>query len=299
MIRRNLLKSIWHINERTDHLAFAITLLYLASMLATPYYDLSHYIKKVLVGMHVLVGLILLTYLFFRVFLRNPNRRWLIVLTKEESRALGQWLKKGQDSASFNSGTCRFKFPTGADIELLAKLNFEAFRSSAYEASYEQFRERNAGFISRHKKCFMLMIDPIEGKDIIGYSCLLPLTKTGAQLYLDGGLSDATLPKSLVATSKEVPAAILMFAIHLKDEYSFTKSGASRKYSRYFWSCIRLHIELLYPRLYRQSKLPPLYAQAAESSLRRKLRRMGFINTKRKSRDGYHIWELKMVSSVT
>jgi len=293
MIRRNLLKSIWLINEKTDLLAFALTLLYLSSLLLTPYYDLSHYIKNLLVVLHALIGIMLVTYLCLRVILRDPNRRWLIVLSREESKALGRWLKKGEDQASFKKGVCKYKFSTTEDIDTLTQLNFNAFRGTAYEASYEQFKKRNTGFISRHGKCFMLMIDPIEGKEIIGYSCMLPLTETGAQLYLDGAISDSTLPKSLVATPKEAPAAILVFAIHLRDEYSFAKSGASRRYSHYFWSCIRLHIELLCPRLYREGNLPPLYAQAAESSLKRKLKRIGFKNTGKESHDGYHIWVLR------
>ncbi len=136
------------------------------------------------------------------------------------------------------------------------------------------------------------MVDPIEGKDYIGYSCLVPLTQTGAQLYMQGVVKDATFPKHLVARPTESPAAILVFAIHLKDEYEygFGKKGVSRKYSLYFWKCIYIHLKQLYPKLFQVGKLP-LYAQTAEKSLEGRLKRIGFTNTNKKSADGHHIWE--------
>ena len=294
MNRRNLLSKVWHIQESVEKFVLLIVIVYVSSLLLTPYFDFSHSVKTVLTGTHVFVFVLLIIYFIAYLFLRSPNRKWSLVLTKDDCKVMGQWLKDGQSTNFLNKDTCKFKFATTGDLDVLANLNFEAFHGSAYEVSLERIKTRNAEFISQNDKCFMLMIDPIDGKDIIGYSCLLPLTKDGAEIYLDGSISDAKMPGSFVAKPGDNPAAILIFAINLRNEYSLAKYGASRKYSLYFWSCIRLHIELFNQDFGGANTFPPVYAQTAEKSLEKRLKRIGFTNTKIKTGDGYYIWEFKV-----
>ena len=87
----------------------------------------------------------------------------------------------------------------------------------------EKLAERNREWIGKNKRVFMLVLDPLsETESVIGYSSILPLTAEGIKSYLNGALKDADIPTSLVAGNIDSTAAILIFAIHLRKQFSAT-----------------------------------------------------------------------------
>jgi hypothetical protein len=298
-MRRKTLKSILHFNERTDKFAAVITFIYLIFTLAdrywSPDYEFGEPLHVVLLLVECTVALALMTYGIVRIVLiRNPNRVWASVLTDDECKSLLTWFSSGKDDPLLDDSLCRVRFASLKDLSLLADLNFSAFKNSAYEADRAQFHRRNEAFIRRNDKCFLLMIDPITSKEIIGYSCLLPLNDLGKQLYLEGSVSDATMNAELIAAAGEPFKNLLLFAIHLRDDFSFTKHGASRKYSVYFWSCIRLHLRAMYRVVIKTDTAIDLYVQTQEPSLERRLKKFGFSTTGSISKDGYPIFRMSM-----
>lgn len=301
-MRRKFLNFVWHLNERTDSVAAIVTAIYVliqalerfvpAEWVETYAPILPRYephLHIFLVVLEVLVAVLIVAYWLVRFTFRNPNRRWLLVLTKNECDRLMDWLSgTDADSQMLCSTRCLCQCPDETAMDELATMNFNAFAGTAYEATLEQFRSRNAEIVKRNPKCFMFFIDPIEGKELVGYSCLLPLNALGTKLYLDGSISDASIPSELIATAEELPVSILVFAIHLHPDFSLVKNGAARKYTLYFWSCVCHHITTLCGSQLKSGI--DFYVQTQERSLRKRLiNKFGFIDENKISRDGYPI----------
>lgn len=299
MSKRALIAKLLHLNERTDRIAAFVTTIYVLWLLFETYlpncYKLSGPLHHAVVFLEITVALLLFLYLATRLVLRNPNRRWLLILTDKECRSLKEWLAGKPGSPLLDSSRCKVKFADLTDLTQLSQVNYEAFVGTAYEASLEQLTTRNAGIIKRNSKCFLLFIDPIGGQKLVGYSCLIPLNALGTSLYLEGSVSDSTLRPELITLPEEVPTAVLIFAIHLRQEFSLARSGAARQYTLYFWTCVRRHIqELCGPHL-KAGKVIDLYVQTQERSLYRRLtKRVGFKDSGLTSRDGYSILRLRL-----
>jgi|GEM_PF-3471242 len=294
MIRRKLLNTLSHFNERTDHAAAILT----AAFVLMQFVRLPHEVTEVghtaLECLEALVAFLIIAYVAFRfLFLRNPNRRWSLVLTEEECRSLRRWVTAAVDHPLLEDVDCRVRFATEADLPVLIELNFEAFLDTAYESDRETFKRRNGAFIRRYPKSFLLMVDPIGGKELIGYSCILPLTRLGTDLYVDGSIADASMNADLLCPLTERPASLLIFAIHLRDEYGFQKSGASRKYSLYFWSCIRAHFKSVLGDHFSEGEVVEVYAQTQEPALERRLKKIGFVETEHETRDGCALFRMQ------
>lgn len=297
MISRKLLKKLLHLNEGTDKVAAISTSVYvlwqLVEDLLPASFEISHPLHIFIVILEGSVATLLLAYCGVRLALRNPNRRWLLVLSDEECSSLRQWLAGAQEPQFLDTSACKVKFASLEDNSELSQINYEAFLGSAYEASLEQFTRRNAEIIRQNPKCFLQFVDPIGGKEIIGYSCLIPLNGLGTSLYLDGSISDSTLRPELISKQEEAPASVLLFAIHLRKKFSFARTGASRMYSLYFWTCIRLHLQEICGSRADVNTTIDLYVQTQEQSLFRRLtRKAGFIDSGKKSKDGYPILQL-------
>lgn len=297
MTIRNLLKKLLHLNEGADKAAAIVTTVYVLWQFTESQFSLSFKVSHPLhIAIEILEGSVaalLLAYWIVRWALRNPNRRWFLVLTDDECRSLRQWLAGAQVPQLLDTSTCKVRFAGPADVSELSQINYDAFRGSAYEATVEQFTTRNAELIQKNPKCFLLFIDPIGGKEIIGYSCLIPLNTLGTSLYLEGSVADSTLRPELVSTTGEIPASILLFAIHLREKFSFARKGASRMYSLYFWTCIRRHVHELCGSQFNSNAKVDLYVQTQEKSLSRRLtEKAGFEDSGKRSKDGYPILHL-------
>ncbi len=294
MIRRKLLHTLSHFNERTDRAAAFLTAVFvLMQVVPLPHLvtELGH---TALATIETVVAALILTYLALRFFLlRNPNRRWSFVLTDDECRSLRKWVTAAVDHPLLEDVDCRVRFATQADLETLAELNFAAFLDTAYESDRKTFERRNGAFIRRNPRSFLLMVDPIGGKDLIGYSCVLPLTRLGTDLYVEGSIADASMNAELICPPTEKPTSVLIFAIHLRDEYGFQKSGASRKYSLYFWSCIRAHFKAVLSEHFSDGETVDVYAQTQEPALERRLKKIGFVETEHETRDGCALFRMQ------
>lgn len=303
MGKRTVLELIKEMIDRMHKVALFLTFIFMLAIIVDKTYVVdrfkifNHLIETILIIVEIVLGIILLIYWVLRFSLKNPHREWVKFLTNVQCKSIQLWLRNiNYKDEHLDKCDCKFRYVGLADINIISQLNFNAFKGSPFELSLEKMKTRNKGFITRNNKCFMSMIDPIDGEDIIGYSCILPLNELGASLYKDGSISDTDLPAKLITKPSEKPSAILLFAIHLKKEYSNAKSSASMKYTFYFLNCIRLHLKSLYPKLYKNGNLPPLYVQTSHKSIERMLQRIGFINTMNISRDGYCIWEFNLPS---
>ncbi|MGH9562323.1 MAG: hypothetical protein ACRD3S_12795, partial [Terracidiphilus sp.] len=117
-----------------------------------------------------------------------------------------------------------------------------------------------------------------------------PLTREGLDLYLLGGIRDADLPALFIAPNKATTAGVIVFAIYLKPGYRFQQSEASRNYSIYFLASVRRHLAVLFPRPRKKAAAiayPPIYVQTEWSAMERRLKRCGFVDTGKKSAEGY------------
>lgn len=299
MIHRKMLNIIEHMTERTDKVAAVGTALFMLWGIADQFipgkYRFSEHVHPILTFIELVVAALLAIYWLMRFFFRSPNNRWLLILGKKDLASLRLWLARGGDIPSINDFICKTKFAMQSDMAELSRINYEAFRGTAYEAPLEQFYERNKALVKQNEKCFSLFIDPIFNKELIGYSCLISLNELGTSLYLDGGVSDANLRPELVAKADEIPASVLIFAIHLREGFSCSRTGASRKYTDYFWSCILKHMKDVCEDVAKLQGRLDLYVQTQERSLYRRLtNRLGFTDMGKKSKDNYPILHFQL-----
>lgn len=248
-------------------------------------------------GLTVLDVSVLVLYVAFlatrMLFLKHPNAVWRMALTPEECGEIRDWFRTGKD-AHMPKTYCRTKYATLDDVHDLTRLNFAAFKSSAFATPPERLKERNESWIKRNRKIFLLMFDPTKKREeLMGYCSLLPLNEEGKRMYVSGQLKDSDIPAALVVKTGERPAALLFFAVVLDQKYSLAKSGADRCFSIYFMSCLRRHLKDMYPKLLATGKYPPLYAQTEEGSLRRKMEAVGFVSAEARTADGFDLLVLK------
>ena len=201
------------------------------------------------------------------------------------------------------------------DLDTLVKLNISAFSGSPFDETDAVFRERNADFIEKNSKSFQFIRNPFTNTDlpwrsllrgdevpddphrsirpIIGYTCMLPITKNALSLYKDGRIRDTEFRKDQVASCAEETAAVLAFAIHLKNEYS-RDNGAPDRYTRFFLAAIIFHIWQIYRCDIMRKNRPPLLAQTHKAGLARKLTKdHGFHTLGIKTRDKCPLFELR------
>ncbi len=293
-LRRNLIELLRHLNERTDKLIGLLAVLLLASVLLnlvhpTPMKD---WVELVLGVAHLFVATLLILYGLSRRFLKDPTRLWALALSNEDCSKLRGWLRGTTDPDLKLTG-CLYEYVSDKSMDALVRMNYDGFRNTAWAIDEEKLKKRNPGWLARNPKIFMLMLDPIGRKEYIGYSCLLPLNAGGADLYLAGKLNDEEIPAELIAAPQEKTAAVLIFAIVLRPEFSLARSGASKMYSLYFWSCILQHAVDLYGDLQGSSGCPPLYAQSERRRIVSRLKSFGFANTGLATADGFDLWKLE------
>jgi hypothetical protein len=254
---------------------------------------LSEMVERVLSVLHPVVAFGGPAYLLVRhLLLKDPTRVWLAVLTPQECRQLRDWLRTGIEPTDA-APMCLTDFASPELLDTLVEMNHTGFKDSAFEVERERLLRRNKAWIEKNPRIFQLMRDPRNQKEYIGYSSLVPLNAEGADLYLEGSLKDADIKAALICGPGERPSAILAFAIVLRQEFSFTRSGAAREYSPYFWTCIRKHVRELYPHLFEAGDYPPIYAQAERSRMKDRLKSIGFKPTGLPSADGFELWVLE------
>ncbi len=241
-------------------------------------------------------GLFLGIWLFRKFGFKQPSR---CIEDKHLLEKAGEWLLAELGDASPRS----VHFCSDREIEELARMNHAAFKDSAFEVGVETLKRRNAAWIGRNPRIFMMIADPLEAAQYIGYSAMLPLTREGLDLYLLGGIRDADLPAMFIASNKAATAGVIVFAIYLKPGYRFQQSEASRNYSIYFMACVRRHLALLFLRPTKKAATttyPPIYVQTEWDAMKRRLKRCGFVETGKKSAEGFDflVYERPFTSAV-
>ena len=86
-------------------------------------------------------------------------------------------------------------------------MNHEAFKDSAFEVEAERLEKRNAAWIERNPRIFMMISNPLDATQYIGYSAMLPLTREGLDLYLLGESRMPTCPQFSLLQINRQPRA--------------------------------------------------------------------------------------------
>jgi hypothetical protein len=292
-LRRKAIEFLRHINERTDKVLGGLAIILLASILVDHFSKTSseRWIELALKSLHVFIAVLLIFYFICRQLMRDSTLVWGIALTNEDCTNLRNWLRTGE-APEQNSCCCMYEYASEHSLNALVKMNYEGFKDSSFGVNEVRLRERNSSWIARNPKLFMLMLDPLTRREFVGYSCLLPLNKEGANLYLAGKLKDEDVPALFVAGASEPTIAVVIFAIVLRPEFSLAKSGASKRYGMYFYSCIFRHAVELYGGLDVSGGVPALYAQTEHWRIARRLEKFGFVCTKTRSAEGFYFWKL-------
>ena len=145
-------------------------------------------------------------------------------------------------------------------IDELTTLNCTALRDTKFSVELGKLQERNLSWVRRNPKVFMMIMDPLFGRGAIGYSAMLPLTTKGIDIYLDGALKDPDIPAYLVAPEENSTAAVLLFAIYLRQDYSFVIAKSPREYTPFFLKQILFHVKAMHPD---DRKYPPLLSKVS------------------------------------
>ena len=292
MSRKDALEWIKALEERLDALTKALVLLYVLSIGVAFWRAhstegngaLLEALHWFLLAADVVGTVLCATIWLFRKFgLKKPSR---CIEDKHLLEKAREWLLTELGDASPQS----VHFCSADEIPKLAHMNHEAFKDSAFEVEVERLEKRNTTWIERNPRIFMMIDDPLDAAQYIGYSAMLPLTREGLELYLLGGIRDADLPAMFIAPNKAATAGVIVFAIYLKPGYRFQQSEASRNYSIYFLACVRRHLAVLFPRPRKKAAAtayPPIYVQTEWSAMKRRLKRCGFVETGKRSAEGY------------
>jgi hypothetical protein len=291
-LRREQLECLHRAGEVLEKCVQTLLILSLVAILVDRWRHFSEAIERWLWRFEI-AGLCVLGLLWLgrKYYLKDSTRNWSRIFDREHCRAIRKWLQTGEEP--FGGGVCLTEFATAASLGALVEMNYEGFKDGAFAIDRERLEERNRSWIERNPRIFMLMRDPIFQRDYIGYSAVVPLNTEGASLYLEGKLKDSDIPRTLICGTEERPAILLLFAIVLKQDFSFSRGRASREYSFYLWGCVRKHVSELYPELSAAGDLPPVYAQAERHRMRDRMKSIGFEPTGHNSADGFGLWVLQ------
>lgn len=292
MSRKEILERICELQERLHALAGGLGTLYVATAGVEfwrahsaeangPLLEALHWI--LLVGDAIGSALLIAIWLFRRFGFKKPSR---CIEDQHLLEKAQEWLSMELGDTSPRS----VHFCSANEIAELAQMNHDAFKDSAFEVEVEHLEKRNAAWIEHNPRIFMMISDPLDTARYIGYSAMLPLTREGLDLYLLGEIKDADLPAMFIAPTKAVTAGVIVFAIYLKPGYRFQQSEASRNYSIYFLACVRRHLAVLFPRPRKKAAAtayPPIYVQTEWSAMKRRLKRCGFVETGKRSAEGF------------
>jgi hypothetical protein len=293
-LRRKVVALVRHINKGTDKIVGILAVVFLVNALADRLVRrfLEGWIGAILPFTNILMALSLVFYSVVRLLLKNASLVWAVALPEGDSKNLRNWLRTGE-APPVESCCCMCEYASARSLDALVEMNYEGFRDSSFGVDAGRLKQRDSSWMTRNPKAFMLMVDPLTRMEFIGYSCLLPLNELGAKLYLGGKLKDEDIPASLVAKAGEPANAVIVFAIVLRPEFSLAKSGASKRYGIYFYSCVFRHAVDLCEELDQSGGVPALYAQTEHRGIGRKLERLGFVRTDLKSAEGFSFWKLE------
>lgn len=296
MLRIEILKRVRELEERIHVLGGVLATLFVVTFAAeylrtrdkAPEGMLLEVLHWILIAADVVIVLLFLGTIMFRCFgLAKTSRTWWrATQDKDLNRKIQDWFAADKGDKPLQT----VRFCSESCLEDLCKLNYEAFKDTVFAVEKEKLARRNAEWLRRNRRVFMLILDPFNPERYVGYSAMLPLTHEGMRSYLDGALKDADIPASLVARNRAATGGVLIFAIYLRKEYSFQKSQASRNYSIYFLACVRRHAQALFPKEDEKTeKYPPIYVQTEHAAIRKRLDDYGFVETKKRSADGFDI----------
>lgn len=259
------------------------------------------WIGHALHGLHYLAFLLAVlngaTILFFR---RNIGQQIALALRShysihpdpvsiiaKEARYRYQAMRVAPDDVEFVTD------PESWCAKSLFEMNVHSFEGSAFEMSEEEIVDRDTALIAQNGKTFLLVRNPLretrEDADFIGFSSVLPLNRTGSDLYLSGLIKDRHIRSSMLCSEGEPCDTILVFAIALKPEYRKVK-GLAAAYYPFLLRCAEHHIRTVAAAHPGCAKVTA-WVQAEHPKLRQHLGERGFVfSPGKRSADGFDLY---------
>lgn len=276
---------------RTLVAVWIMFLVFNAYILMSP---VSNYIKYIISFLHI-VSLILFIFSFLirHLLMRDPYKDWRVI--SDDSN-----FHKFLASLSINDNRINPKLVGGdtyifattpENLEITTQLNREGFDNSIFAMGYEARLQRNMGFANRSYKAFMLIFDPLNPEEFIGFSCVLPLSEAGNRAYLDGKIKDTELTYEYLASTGEKVESLLIFAIYLRKSYTKPFNEASNKYLKYLLLHVYEHVKVMSLEYITREPLV-VYVQAEKHGIKWLLDLVGFVECGRKTADGLDLFQM-------
>ena len=184
-----------------------------------------------------------------------------------------------------------------SEFEELSILNEEGFEGSAFEIEGEKLRQRNAAWVAKNKRLFMLAHESkgTTGVKYLGYTCITPLSAVGEDVYFRGLIKDQDLPVSLICGPNEPSNAYLIFAVVLRTDLRKPGSLGHSHLNRLL-KALQYHIDVIVKAHAGQQAKVYVWSQSEHKSIVRHLERQGFRATDppTRSAEGFDMLRLEI-----
>ena len=163
-----------------------------------------------------------------------------------------------------------FSGPSDPLSEALFALNETCFEGSSFEMATSEVRARDSSFLEKNPLCFCLVPNPLRDNGdtedaYIGFTCVLPMNATGADVYLAGLVKDRSVRASMLCMPNEPSEHVVLFAMGLGEKYRQTK-GLAPIFYPYLKRGFEQHVRLVCERHGIEGKTT-LWAQAEHHEL--------------------------------
>ncbi len=306
MQTRPILRQISVVEHFTHHTMLIIVGVSLVGELFVTYFPeaagIGSILGQLLHWLHwaalVVVGMYGIVYLFLS---KKPGRDYAEILKPSNLPTIGEKTTVPVQSQPRPVDENDVVFVT-ATTESLIPISFEmnriAYEGSAFELTKAQIKKRNTAYLAINNRLFMLLRDPMRETtvsiatntidDFIGYTCVLPLSEIGINIYTMGLIPDRELPALLICKEGEQASALLLFAIYLDEDHR--KSHVGSKYSPFLKRCIEHHINAVaYAHAHGADKIP-VWVQTEDSEMEERYVNLGYEKTVYKSAEKYHLY---------
>lgn len=255
------------------------------------------------------LGLAVLHVTLLLLFSHNTGKEIAAALDKKSlpaapTTASGSGLEKSYSYRALSVSPADVEFvatATGPMAETLFTMNLQIFSPTSFGMEEDKIKTRNTALINKNPNLFMLVRNPLRevddpqtAADLIGFTCVLPLSEVGADCYLNGVVRDRDMRASLVCKKGEACGTILVFAIGLKQEYKKTKSLRA-EYYKFLLRCTEHHVNVI-AAAHANSGETKVWAVSEHPMLWQQFKGRGFAcNDNKKSADGFPLYSRLLV----
>jgi hypothetical protein len=192
----------------------------------------------------------------------------------------------------------------GDDWNELLRLNEEGFDGTAFELDHGKLARRNKQWVEKNDRLFMLVTSGARGDGPetthVGYTSVVPLTDTGADVYFRGLIKDQDLPASLICRPGEPTQALLIFAVAVDRRWRRLLSLGRPQLNRLL-KALEYHVQVVAAAHAGHPKGLLLWTQTEHKSIASHLEARGFAPTvpPTVSADGFELVSLPLAAPVS